>query len=447
MFKLKNLKNQKITLSTVTQILFYLFPITFILGNLAVSLNCVIFIFVSIYLIYKNKLNFRFNNQSLILIIFFIYFFFLTFVQFQYPGLIWGEIVTELKNTYGGTGLDIDWWMSENGNPAIKTLLLFRFLILFLVIDILFFNKIIEFRKLFFISFLCTTFVSLDILLQYATGSDIFNFKTDWKYNSGPFGDEKIASTYLKNFSFFSFFYLLQLKEIKNSKNIFFIFIIVIHLTATLVAGTRMPMILFLFGCFLAFLLVRNLRFIMPISIFLFLLISLQIIKTDTHLKNSYYKFFIDINITKLFTEKKQDLKEKEKNNKDKEHHLQEEANVDPIAKDILFLRTSGHYRVARTAIEMWKEKPITGFGFKSFRIKCLEILEENNRVRGDKAQKLACGNHPHNYYIELLAEAGLIGLFLILLFHYFILKDSSILLFKNIKKINQNLFYFILFL
>ena len=102
---------------------------------------------------------------------------------------------------------------------------------------------------------------------------------------------------------------------------------------------------------------------------------------------------------------------------------------------DILFLRNSGHYKVMNTAIEMWKEKPLTGFGFKAFRIKCLEILEENNRERGDKAQKLACGNHPHNYYFELLSEAGLIGFFLILLFFLVILKDSLNLLLKNNKR------------
>lgn len=435
MFKLKSLKNQKISSTIVVQTLFYLFPLTFILGNLVVSLHCVIFILASTYLIYQKKLNFRFNNQSWILVIFFLYFFFLTFVQFQYPGLIWDEIITELKNTYGGKGLLVDWWMSENGNPAIKTLLLFRFLFLFLVIDILFFNKVIDIKKFFLSSFICTSFVSLDILLQYITGSDIFNYKTEWKYNSGPFGDEKIANTYLKNFSFFSFFYLFQLKENKNLKNLSFIFIIIIHLTAVLVAGSRMPMILFLFGCFFIFLMVKNLRFVMSVGVFLFLLISLQIAKTDTHIKNSYYKFFIDINIIKNFNNKSKFLTKEENKNLDKEHHLQKEASIDPVAKDILFLRNSGHYKVMNTAIVMWKEKPLTGFGFKAFRIKCLEILEENNRERGDKAQKLACGNHPHNYYFELLSEAGLIGFFLILLFFLVILKDSFNLLLKNNKR------------
>ena len=39
----------------------------------------------------------------------------------------------------------------------------------------------------------------------------------------------------------------------------------------------------------------------------------------------------------------------------------------------------SAHNRVLRTAIEIWKIQPITGFGLKSFRLKCVEILKRDN--------------------------------------------------------------------
>ena len=46
----------------------------------------------------------------------------------------------------------------------------------------------------FFLScFICTTFVSLDILLQYITEYDIFGYESKWEHNSGPFGNEYIA--------------------------------------------------------------------------------------------------------------------------------------------------------------------------------------------------------------------------------------------------------------
>ena len=60
-----------------------------------------------------------------------------------------------------------------------------------------------------------------------------------------------------------------------------------------------------------------------------------------------------------------------------------------------------------RTAYKMFKDQPIFGHGPKMFRIIC-------------KDEKYAtglypCNTHPHNFYIQLLAETGIIG-FLFLL-------------------------------
>ena len=106
------------------------------------------------------------------------------------------------------------------------------------------------------------------------------------------------------------------------------------------------------------------------------------------------------------------------------------------MSKNIILLRQSGHNRIFRTAIEMWKERPLTGFGLKSFRIKCAEILEKDRKSRGEnEAQNLTCANHPHNYYLELLSEAGLIGFVLMTFFFVIILKDSIKYIKKIIKK------------
>ena len=60
----------------------------------------------------------------------------------------------------------------------------------------------------------------------------------------------------------------------------------------------------------------------------------------------------------------------------------------------------------------MWKEQPLFGFGFKSFRFKCWKMLEKDNEERKitKEPQRINCSNHPHNYYIQMLAEVGLIG-------------------------------------
>ena len=72
------------------------------------------------------------------------------------------------------------------------------------------------------------------------------------------------------------------------------------------------------------------------------------------------------------------------------------------------------HDSFARTAWNMFLDKPILGHGPNSFRIKC------NNPLYTEGSSP--CNTHPHNFYIQLLAETGIIGfLFLAGLFFYFI--------------------------
>ena len=77
MINLKSDKNQKTIETRSVQILFYTFPLWFIVGNVAVSLNTLLFIAASLFLIKKKQLTFRFNNLNWLLIIFFSYFFYL----------------------------------------------------------------------------------------------------------------------------------------------------------------------------------------------------------------------------------------------------------------------------------------------------------------------------------------------------------------------------------
>ena len=263
MFNLKSSKKQKTNETQLVQLLFYTFPLWFIVGNFAVSLNTLLFIVVSLFVIQRKQLAFRFNNSCWLLMAFFLYFFLSTTIQFLSPGLL-KEAVQN--------------WPLET-NPIFKSFFLIRFLILIFVIDTLFFNKILNLKKLFLTSLLCTSFVCFDIILQYITGFDLFGYKRMGSWNSGPFGDEWIAGAYLKNFSFFSFFYIFENFKNKNFNSLLSIFIIVLHLTAALLAGNRMPMILFLFGCALIILLIKNLRFTMSLGIIVFLSIFFILIK------------------------------------------------------------------------------------------------------------------------------------------------------------------------
>ena len=67
MIRLKNNKNQKINEVKFAEILFYTFPLSFIIGNFLISLHLLLFIVTSLFLIKKEQLTIRFNNSYWIL--------------------------------------------------------------------------------------------------------------------------------------------------------------------------------------------------------------------------------------------------------------------------------------------------------------------------------------------------------------------------------------------
>ncbi len=72
-------------------------------------------------------------------------------------------------------------------------------------------------------------------------------------------------------------------------------------------------------------------------------------------------------------------------------------------------------------AIDAWKEAPLTGVGLKNFRLTC---KTDNFEHKG--AIATWCFNHPHNPYLEVLSETGLIGLTLFLTLIALIIKDIA---------------------
>ena len=433
MLKPKTIENQKFSIIKLVEVLFYTFPLWFIVGNLAVSINTLLFIIVSLILIKKEQLTFRFNNLNWLLIIFFSYFFISTTIHYLSPGILNDRLEH----------------VSLENNPIFKSFMLVRFLILIIVLDTLFFNKILGFKKLFLSSLICTSFVSFDVILQYLTGSDLFGFKTLYTWNSGPFGDEKITTTFLKNFSFFSFFYIFETYKDKNFSKILFIFIITLHLLAALLAGNRMPMILFLFGCLMIIFFIKNLRIIMSLSLIIFASFFFLLIKNDKNFNHAYGVLFSDINIARLITNNKNVDTKPKKNiegkiieNDVKKKDAASKKSVGLILQSVIFLRHSGYNRVYNTSIMMWKERPLTGFGLKSFRFKCRDMLEKDNIERkiSKRPQKIVCANHAHNYYLEFLSEAGIIGTLLLVIFFLILLRDSFSYLKRHKQQINSEI-------
>ena len=125
------------------------------------------------------------------------------------------------------------------------------------------------------------------------------------------------------------------------------------------------------------------------------------------------------------------------------------------------------------TALDIWSRNWILGNGIKSFRIDCIKLFGnnpeysirdyENSLQQIEKnlhflnpfqkkyvllryqnfllQKKRLCSNHPHNYYLQILTETGILGFFIIsiiaFLFLVFIFKN-----FKFLKRGNMESFF-----
>ena len=76
------------------------------------------------------------------------------------------------------------------------------------------------------------------------------------------------------------------------------------------------------------------------------------------------------------------------------------------------------------TAISIFKNYPLFGSGLKTFRYECQKKKYDDIN---SKSSNLRCSTHPHNFYLEILSETGIIG--------FAIFFSFLILIFKNILK------------
>ncbi len=93
---------------------------------------------------------------------------------------------------------------------------------------------------------------------------------------------------------------------------------------------------------------------------------------------------------------------------------------------------TYEHTKIYYAAYEMFKDKPILGHGPKLFRIACKDYKYNNKED--------TCSTHPHNFYLQLLSETGLLGFYFILIALLYILKESVLIFLKKQKASSQEI-------
>lgn len=355
----------KDTKSMFLSYLFSLIPISFIIGNLVLNINIAILIIFTFSFYFKEITKIKIFFTDKILIAFFIF-------------LIFSSILnTYVYNNKSST---------NDFAVLIKTIGYLRYLLLYFAIRFLVENKLLHLKIFFFTSSLCVLFVSLDLFYQLKFGKDIFGHPIIHRKLSGPFGDELIAGSYLQRFSLFLIFTLPLFFNIKNKIFYFFCLILFFSLSfgGIIVSGNRMPLLLFLFGIILIILFEKKFRkYALPFAI-ISTIIFISIYKSNSQIKTNF-----TVLANKL-------------------------AKLALVLKpgEIEETNMPSHYKEFVSFHKIWLENRYIGGGIKSFYKNCVKI----------NWGKKHCSTHPHNYYLEILTETGLIGCVLLIVLFFNIL-------------------------
>ena len=255
--------------------------------------------------------------------------------------------------------------------------------------------------------------VGLDTLLQYFLGKDIFGYvysQTHGGRLSGPFGDEWIVGSFLSKILFLSIIYFLYNYE-RKFYDIIFLFI---SITIIFLTNERSAILMTLFSSFIyLFFRFKNLK--VKVIFFSSLILITIFFSSIPSIKNQLIiKSLEQIGL------------------KDSSWNSDDQIFLDS--------QWGAHYL---TAISIFKNNPIFGSGLKTFRYECQN--EEYNNINS-KSSNARCSSHPHNFYLEILSDTGIIGLglFIYLLFWVFLNIIKAIL--DNKKNAYITLVIFFLF-
>jgi O-antigen ligase len=355
--------------------LILIFPIIFFFRSLAINIISALITIIYLMNTSSKQLSFA-KKYNLFLLVFF--------------------IIILIISTYLAFGI------SEN---FYKSLFLIKIPILLIAITQIFssldtfrlFKKYLITISIFFLVFI------FDIIFQFFFNENIFGFKAQMcdAYNKcarfgGMFNDELISGGYI-SLIIIPFFLLIN----KVFTNKYIKYIPIFLLIVVILTGERSATYLTLLFCICYYYILiksikNRLKFFTLFAICIFLSTFVLPAKTLSRYTSEITRLFLTDNET------------------DKKEFSLFENN--PWAK---------HYL---SSFYMFKEKPFFGNGLKSFRINCSKyekLFEKNQKYK-------VCTTHPHNLYLEVLVDTGLLGFFLFVLFFI-----SLIIL--NTNKINNH--------
>lgn len=261
-----------------------------------------------------------------------------------------------------------------------SSLFFFRFLLFTLCVAYLVnVNKnFIDYLKY---AFLFTmTILVVDAYIQFFSGANILGFVYSYSRVSSFFNDELVLGSYLARMMPIVLG-LVAIKSKINKKEFYFALLLLVSIDIlTFLSGERTAFFLITLATIILIFTVRNFRFLRLIS---FVISSIIIIFLTFSFENV------------------------------KERMIDQTLNQTGIlSSQDTYIVSELHTRYYYAAIQMFYEKPLIGHGPKMYREVCsyVQYVDLN-----------ACSTHPHNNYLQSLAELGIIGTIPIIFLFFFV--------------------------
>jgi O-antigen ligase len=347
-------------------ILFCLIPFFLITGpflsDLSVSLISLLFL---IYCLKNNNFSYFNHNYFYFFLIFWIYLIFNTLI-----------------NNFNLDSFKISFFYFRYG--------------VFVIAIVTFLKEDYKFIKYFFYCiFICFTILVFDGFYQYFYGENILGWKNSTR-TSSLFGDEKILGSYLSRLWPIFFGLTIFIFKEKNKLSSFIILIFILSETLIFLSGDRTAFFYINLSAIFVIFFSQKLFKLRLIT----LLSSIFILVIISFINPTAKERVFDQTISQMNLKNKQDNSNSNSNNK------QDNSNN-------IYIFSADHTNHYISALKMFLDNKVLGVGVKNFRNFC-----------NDKKYKVSidsCSTHPHNTYIQILTETGILGfLFLLTILIYF---------------------------
>ena len=277
-----------------------------------------------------------------------------------------------------------------------------RILILFVAFNF-FFHQTLFFSKVFKIWLITLLIVAFDVFFEYFNGVNLLGFP-EIRENQrlvSFFKDEPIVGAYIYGFYLLLIGFLMNENFFKQ-KNIIFLLLIILFL-AIFLTGERSNSIKAFLGIFLLIFFFKEIpKKIKLISLILALSSLVILISNSDNFKMRYA-----VQIKSALGDK------------------------------------SIYFNLYKSGYQVFKNYPIFGVGNKNYRIESCDNFENENK--NEKYEDYLCTTHPHQIYLELLSEHGIIGTLIILLIFFKLIFSKILSVSKNLNYIQIGSMIFLL--